>query len=180
MSLFCVGNCIRNGCGTMIYAQTFLSCWYIYHYIYVATQLTCIFFISGNRDRSFERTKEGEVLRVMTSTVNVAISKQSDPVRFADAAYSAGFISEELKMDSMSATSNDYGKVSKVMFAVMTHIKQQSEYGQVCRKFDRFILLLCDELKMKDLAKQLVDKLCELVYVVVCLKRMVLTTNSSL
>ena len=112
-------------------------------------------------DKSFERSKESDVLRVMTATLNVTISKQCDPVRFADAAYSAGFISEETKMDSLSSVRNDYGKVSKVMSAVKTHITQQSNY-EVCRKFDRFILLLHGELKMKDLAKQLVDKLREL------------------
>ena len=98
----------------------------------------------------------------MTSTLNVTISRQSDPVRFADAAYSAGFISEQTKMDSLSCVRNDYGKVSKVMSAVKTHITQQLNYDEVCRKFDLFILLLHGELEMKDLAKQLVDKLREL------------------
>ena len=98
----------------------------------------------------------------MTSTLNVAISQQSDPLRFADAAYSAGFISEEAKNDAMSSVRNDYGKVSKVVSVVKTHITQQANYDKVCQKFDHFILLLHDELKMKDLARQLVEKLREL------------------
>ena len=57
---------------------------------------------------------------------------------------------------------SDYGKVSEVMSAVRTHIAQQSNHDEVCREFDRFVLLLHGELKMKDLAKQLVDKLREL------------------
>ena len=113
-------------------------------------------------DRSFERSKEADLLREMTGPLNVAISDQSDPVRFADAAYSAGFISKETKNDSLSSVKNDYGKVSKVMSAVNTHITRQANYDEVCRKFDRFIVLLHDELKMKDLAKQLVEKLREL------------------
>ena len=113
-------------------------------------------------ERSLGKSKEGNVLQLMTSTLNVTISKQTDPVRFADAVYSAGFISEETKMDSLSSMRNDYVKVSKVMSAVMTHITQQSSCDKVRRKFDQFILLLHGELKMKDLAKQLVDKLREL------------------
>ena len=113
-------------------------------------------------DRSFERNSEIDVLRKMTSTLNVAISLQSDPVRFADAVYSAGFITEEAKYDTMSNVRNDYGKVSKVMSIVTTHIAQQLNYDEVCRKFDSFVLLLHDELTMKDLARQLVDKLREL------------------
>ena len=113
-------------------------------------------------DRSFERNSEIDVLRKMTSTLIVTISRQSDPVRFADAVYSAGFITEEAKYDAMSNVRNDYGKVSKVMSIVTTHIAQQLNYDEVCRKFDSFVLLLHDELTMKDLARQLVDKLREL------------------
>ena len=107
------------------------------------------------------RYKVCDVLRTMTSTLNEAISEQSDPLRFADAVYSAGFITKDAKSDAMSSVRNRYGKVSQVMSIVETHIRQQLNYDEVCRKFDRFILLLHDELKMKDLATQLVDKLRE-------------------
>ena len=114
-----------------------------------------VYILGVNCGRCFKRSREGEVLREMYSTLSASISKESDPVRFADAAYSAGFISEDAKNDGMSFVRNDYGKVSKIMTAVMTHIMQQTNYDEGCRKFHRFIHLLRDELKMKDLAEKL-------------------------
>ena len=96
----------------------------------------------------------------MTGTLNVTITKQSDPVRFADAAYSAGFVTEQLKLDSTSSVSTAYVKVSKIMSAVESHIAQQI-CDEVCGKFDQFIIMLHHQLEMNDLARQLVDRLRE-------------------
>lgn len=106
----------------------------------------------------------GIVLQGMTSTLNVIISVLSDPVQFADAAYSAGFITEQVKLDSMSSVSTAYVKVSKILSAVKNHITQQATCDDVCRKFDQFVILLHDQLKMKDLARQLVEGMRECYY----------------
>ena len=108
-----------------------------------------------------QRSKEGDVLRKMTATLNVAISKHSDPVRFADAAYSDGFIADQVRLDTMSLVSTAYLKVSKIMSAVESHITQQTTYDEVCRMFNQFIILLHNKLELKDVARQLVDKLRE-------------------
>ena len=108
-----------------------------------------------------QRSEEGDVLRKMTSTLNTTITKHSDPVRFADAAYSDGFIADQMRLDSMSLVNTAYAKVSKIMSAVESHITQQTTYDEVCQKFDQFIILLHNKLELKDVARQLVDKLRE-------------------
>lgn len=109
------------------------------------------------------RTKEGDVLQLMTATLNAITSNQSDPVRFGDVVCSAGFMSEKAARGIMSIGGiTNYDKVSRIMSAVVNHVTSQSSPAVVTRKFNQFVLLLYNELSLDGLALQLVEKLSKL------------------
>ena len=110
------------------------------------------------------RSKEGDVLREMTATLNRTITDQSDPVWFGDAVSSAGFISQQATMDITSTgTISEYDKVRRIASAVVSHITCQRSPEMVSQKFDQFVLLVHHQLKLDDLARKLVGKMCEFI-----------------
>lgn len=110
-----------------------------------------------------QRSKEGDVLQGMTATLNQTISDQSNPVRFGDAVSSAGFISQQTAMDITSMGITNYDKVRRITSAVVSHVTSQASPEVVSEKFDTFVVLVHDQLKLDGLATKLAEKLCELI-----------------
>jgi uncharacterized membrane protein len=104
---------------------------------------------------------ESGVLQEMTATLNDTISIQSDPVRYSDVASSGGFMSGQTAMDITSMSITKYDKVSRITSAVVSHITNQASPKAITQKFDRFVLLLHNQLKLNILATKLVERLCE-------------------
>lgn len=108
------------------------------------------------------RSKEGDVLRDMAATLNRTITAESDPVRFGDVMSSAGLIAEQAAMDVTSMAISEYDKVRRITSAVISHITNQASPEVITQRFDQFVLVLYDQLKLDDLANKLAAKLCEL------------------
>ncbi len=103
------------------------------------------------------RTAEGDILQEMGSTLNDTISKQWSLERLGSVMSSAGFVSERTVEDITSIGGiSKYDKVSRIMSAVKDYITNS---GGVTQKFDQFIILLYNELRLEHLAQQLVEKL---------------------
>ena len=74
---------------------------------------------------------------------------------------SAGLIAEQAAMNVTSMAISEYDKVRRITSAVMSHITNQASPEVVTQRFDKFVLVLYDQLKLDDLATKLAEKLCE-------------------
>ena len=112
------------------------------------------------------KTVEGDVLREMGATLNSVISQQSDAARFGAALSSAGFVSGHVAEDQATVQGvSQYSKVSRLMAAAKDNITTSGgrhNPGRVTEKFNKFVLLLHDDLDLRELASQLAAALSEL------------------
>ena len=100
-----------------------------------------------------------DVLRKMSATLNRSISDQSNPILFGDLMSSAGFLAETTAKDINSIVGiTNYDKVNKIMCAVSSHFTDVA-HENITQEFDRFVQVLRDDMRMEDLAKQLLEKL---------------------
>ena len=105
-----------------------------------------------------QRTNERDALQKMTHTMNSTISKQSNATRFGEVMSSADFVSDDMVRDVVTKNDSQYDKVSEIMAAVHTKI---TTFGNPTEKFNKFVLLLHDDLGLQALALELVKKLSE-------------------
>lgn len=106
------------------------------------------------------RTEEGLVLQRLTQRLIDNISASTSPPKFGDVMCGAGFITKQMAIDVTGISGvSDYTKVSRILSDVSNHITSQHSGEMVTEKFDQFVMLLCDQLALDDLAQQLVQKL---------------------
>ena len=106
-----------------------------------------------------KRTLEGDALQDMTSILNHGISDQVQPIPFGEVMSSANFVSDQTVKNVTSRGGSNYTEVSAIMVAVRSHICTQRKQEMVTQKFNEFVLILHNELRLDALAQQLVDKL---------------------
>ena len=92
----------------------------------------------------------------MTAHLTKVISEQSNSERFASCCYSAVLITDEKASIPSLLGVSEYSKVGNILSAVKDCI---TSAPSVTEKFNEFVLLLHDDLKLTDLAVQLVEKL---------------------
>jgi hypothetical protein len=73
--------------------------------------------------------------------------------------YGAGFAPENMITEILSVGGHNFVKVMQIMDAVLIHITTQSTPEMVTRKFNTFVLLLHDKLKLDELARELTQAL---------------------
>jgi predicted site-specific integrase-resolvase len=106
------------------------------------------------------RTLEGDVLQNKSSIMIETIAKKSDLALFGSEVCSAGFASENMVTGILGmGTLTSFELVRRIMNAATTHITTQSTPEMVTRKFNTFVLLLHDKLKLDDLARDLAQAL---------------------
>ena len=105
-----------------------------------------------------QRTNERDALQKMTHTMNSTISKQSSATRFGEVMSSAGFVSDDMVRDVTTKNDSQYDKVSEIMAAVQTQI---TTFGNPTEKFNKFVLLLHEDLNLRSLAQELIKMLSE-------------------
>ena len=102
-----------------------------------------------------QRTNEKEVLRKMTHTMNSAISKQSGVTQFGAVMSSAKFVTDDMIQDVVTKNGSKYDKVSQIMAAVKAQI---TTFGNPTEKFNKFVLLLHEDLNLQVLAQELLSE----------------------
>ena len=109
-----------------------------------------------------EQTEEPwkHVLQEFRPKIADAIDAKSSPERFGDALVGNGFITEQAKRDKVNVAVNDYTKVTKLLDAVSTHIKNAGSKDRSTQRFNDFVAIL-KTLGCKDIAKQLTQCYCK-------------------
>ena len=105
-----------------------------------------------------QRSNERDALQKMTHTMNSTISKQSSATRFGTVMSSDGFISDDMVRDVVTKNNSQYDKVNQIMTAVKSQI---TTFGNPTEKFNKFVLLLHEDLNLQPLAQELIKMLSE-------------------
>jgi hypothetical protein len=106
------------------------------------------------------RTPEEDVLQNKGATMIETIAKKSDLALFGSEVCSAGFASGNTVTGILGmGTVTKFEQVRRIMSAVTTHITIASTPEVVTRKFNTFVLLLQEKLKLNELAIELTQAL---------------------
>lgn len=104
--------------------------------------------------------KELDTLRSFIATINrtVTESVESAPRLLADYLVQHNLISKISASNIVSPSGlPDYNKISKLVSVVYSYIQTVPTQEQATTVFNKFVLILHDDLGLKDLAKQLVQ-----------------------
>ena len=101
--------------------------------------------------------KELDTLRSFTAKLNTAISDASQPAIFADLLVQYELVGRAAARNITSPTGiPDYNKVSKLMSAVYSYVQTVSSQEKATGIFNKLVRILYYDLKLTDLAEQMV------------------------
>ena len=102
--------------------------------------------------------KEVDTLRSFTATLNAAVTNSSQLVVFSDLLVQHELVGQATARDINSPLGiPDYNKVSKLMSAVSSRVQTVSSQEKATEIFNKLMLILYNDLKLTDLAKQMVE-----------------------
>ena len=107
------------------------------------------------------RPPEQDALQNMGSTLNKALSTRSNPERLGDAVAAKGMLPEGGLSDICGTNDSPYRKVMKIMDAVRSYITLTGLHNsreRITEKFNDFILILHDDLGLKDVGQELAEE----------------------
>lgn len=101
--------------------------------------------------------RELDTLRKFTATINSHITESTEPRLLADLLFQHDLISKISGNNIVSPQGlPNYNKISKLVSVVYSYIQTVATQEQATTVFNKFVLIIHNDLKLKDLAEQLV------------------------
>ena len=99
---------------------------------------------TGDVDKELLKTEEPwkHALQEFRPTIADAIEANISPDRFGDALVGKRFITEQAKRDKVNAAVDNYTKVTKLLDAVSTDIKNAGSKDRSTQRFNDFVAIL--------------------------------------
>ena len=107
------------------------------------------------------RPPETDALQNMGAKLNQAISTRSNAERLGAAVAAKGMLSDGARADICGRGISEYSKVMRIMEAVRASITitgPNNSRDRITVKFNEFILILHNELDLKDIAQDLAEE----------------------
>ena len=107
------------------------------------------------------RPPEQDALQNMGHTLNQALSTRSSPEQLGAIVAAKGMLPEGSRADICGMNDSPYRKVMKIMDAVRAFITlpgPRNDRERITEKFNDFVLILHDDLELKDVAQKLAEE----------------------
>lgn len=109
------------------------------------------------------RTPEKDALQGMCAIIVKTLASKCDLALFGSFISGHKFLSQEGVQGILGVgVDSKLAKASNLMMAVDTHITTTGSPEQTTKYFNEFVIILCEDLGLDDLAQQLVEKCQEL------------------
>ena len=106
------------------------------------------------------RPPEKDALQEVQYSLNRALSTRSNAQQLGGIVATKGWLSEDAMIDICGSKESEFTKVSNIMNAVRASITLaglNNSRERITKKFDEFVLVLHDDLGLKDVAQDLVE-----------------------